>query len=188
MKATLAVTGLVLIGLVVGWYYLAMKKPEVAQPTGGQVTTEKYESGTHGVSFSYPSTYAVEERDLEINGTNGHFIPLMRKADVVPANGEGGTAMTVAIFNNRQNVPLADFLQNLKSLTPEPTTGWDYTEASVAGKEGIAYSGTGLYESDNVAVAGTGKVYLFSTSWLTREDQILKDFDALLKSVQLTNE
>ncbi len=178
---------IVLVLFVVGVGYLGYTKgwfaPDGQNAVGDHSGVSRYDSEQHGLSFSYSDRYKIEERDIEVNGTMAHFITLTRKDEVAPENGEGGPAINVAIFSDLGEKPLADWLSGITNSTPMPTTGWDYQEGTIAGETAIFYSSTGLYEADNAAVARDGKAYLISAGWLTREDQILKDYDALLQSL-----
>jgi hypothetical protein len=177
---------IVLIAAIAAVAALGIFRPELLKSVfsgkSAEDTRAAYQNQTLGVTFKYPTSYQLQERDIEINKAPVHFITLAQTTDV-PQGGEGPTAMSVTVFTLDKPVPLADWLHSMQNLTPAPTGGYDYQETTVAGEPALAYSATGLYESDNVAVARGNRVYVFSVTWLTRQDPILKDFDNLLKTV-----
>lgn len=155
-------------------------------PTFSQPKMIEYASETAKVSFKYPDSYIVQERDLTINNDPFHLVILTRVDDVIPENGEGSTVITVSIFDLSKPQPLKDWLGTMTNSMPEPAGGYVYKEGALGGEKSLRYTSTGLYESDNVAVQIENRVYVFSSTWLTREDQILKDFENLLSTVTFT--
>lgn len=146
----------------------------------------EYASETAKVSFKYPDSYIIQERDLAINGDPFHLAILTRVGDVIPENGEGSTVITLSIFDLSKPQSLKEWLGTMTNIMPEPAGGYAYKEGTLGGEKSLRYTSTGLYESENVAVQIGNRVYVFSSTWLTREDQILKDFEALLSTVTFT--
>ena len=180
----LAFLGLLLAVIVAGWYVLS--KPSAEAPEGpgpSQSQMSRFEGTEFSFSFSYPSSYLLEKREIEIGGSMATYLTLMQKGVVLPEAGEGPPGITVAVFPNREQKALADWLQGMTNAAPTPTGGFDFAEMEVDGEEALAYTSTGLYESDNVAVRHKGNIYVFSAAWLTRDDQTLRDLDAILRSV-----
>lgn len=186
MKKTLLITAAVLVLIAVGVYAGTQffAKTDGKTPVVAVETTYKNEEV--GVSFAYPDTYELQERNLTINGDMVRIITLLPKGVVIPEGGEGSTAITLAVFDEKEPISLTDWVHTMTNTFPVPTDGFDYQETEVGGEKALAYTSTGLYESDNVAIAKENKVYVFSASWLTRDDQILKDFTRLLASVSFT--
>lgn len=184
-KILLSILILVLLGTAVyaGMRYFSDggKEPVVTLPT-----ENTYQSEGAGVSFKYSDSYELQERNLTINNEMVRVITLLQKGVVIPEGGEGGTAITVAIFEEKEPISLTDWVHSMTNTFPVPTDGFNYQEIEIGGEKALAYTSTGLYESDNIAVSKNGKVYVFSASWLTREDQILKDYSKLMTSVSFT--
>jgi len=180
MWATLALV--VILGF--GAWYIQKNKTEEG-PNVVIETGKPYSSDTHKIAFTYPAKYDLTERPLDIEDMKGTYIILNPNDVQVPVGGEGPPGITITVFENQKNTPLADFLQKATGNTPSPTGGFDFQETTIASKSAIAYTSTGLYESDNIAVANNGKVYIFSASWMTRDDQTLKDLGSIISSVQL---
>lgn len=174
---------LICMGAGVLWVYPALKTSTQKPPV--QSSLVAYRSDEHHIAFDYPDTYTLESHDFDITGVEGVYLVLMPKGVTLPEGGEGPPTVTVSIFKNPTHMPLGDWIQKQSGMIPA-SGGWDYTETKIGGEEAIAYTSTGLYESDNVAVAYGERVYVFSASWLTREDQTLKDLALILPTVTFT--
>lgn len=176
--------GLIVAVLIAGGYALSKDRGNetgAPAPSAGAMST--FSGEDLGFSFKYPSSYTLEKREIEISGALATYLTLMQKDIVLPEAGEGPPGITVAVFPNVGNLELSAWLSTMTNAAPTPSGGWDFTELEVDGEEAIAYTSTGLYESDNVAVVHGGRVYVFSAAWLTRDDQTLRDLDAVLRSV-----
>lgn len=156
------------------------KRVQVAPPQEQKYTNEKF-----GVSFSHLDSYELQERSITINKEEVHIITLTPKGAAIPENGEGSTAITLSIFTTKPE-SLKDWLKAMSNVSPSGEGGPTYVESVVGGEKALSYTSTGLYESTNIAVEKKGLVYVFSSSWMTKDDQILKDFDTLITSVAFT--
>lgn len=180
---TKIIGGVILALIVLGAGIFAWRNPNVlSKLTGTEAAPLSYENSNVGVSFKYPPSYQLQERDLTINNQPVRFITLAQTVDV-PQNSEGPTAMTVAIFTLPAPQDVRDFLRSMQTTTPEPQGGFKYEDTTVGGQPAVKYQATGLYESDNVAVSRGNRVYVFSVTWLSREDTIVADFGDLLQTV-----
>lgn len=173
-----------LLCIVAGFQYWARiyQAPPENQPTATAPLV--YDSVQDGITFSYPAHYTLQLHELDITTMTGKYLTLIPSEAQIPVGGEGPPSITVGIFENPQKTPLADWLKIITNGAPMPASGWDFAEGTVAGENAIAYTATGLYESDNVAVAHGTRVYLFSASWMTRDEATLKDLEFLLQSVR----
>lgn len=184
----IAFIGLAIAVVAVGVYVFSGAKLEAPQQVAkGTTETQRatFSDDSLSLSFTYPSDYELEKREIEVSGATATYLTLIPAEYVPPQGGEGPPAITVAVYPNPQGKPLADWLAGMTNAAPSPTGGWDFSEATIDGREGVAYTSTGLYESDNIAVAGNGNIYIFSAAWMTREDRTLTELDALLRSVNL---
>jgi hypothetical protein len=175
--------GIVVLAVIAGGMYYWQKSKPADTPAPVTTTPVVYDSSTDGLSFSYPSSYKLDEHQLDITTMKGKYLTLTPKNVQVPQDSEGPPGLTVEIFENPRNTALADWLKEITSGTP-PVEGASTTSIAVAGEPGIKYQATGLYESDNVATKHGTHIYVFSASWLTRQDQTLRDLDTLLSTVQ----
>ncbi len=201
--ATLA---LVIMGtLFLGYYIPRFLKTETNEvPTeGGAIapsttvtpavvktpTMIPYASPAYGLRIEYPSTYYLQAKEMDVE-TSPHLVVVLvedtqEHRDLLDGKStvarEGPTGITVNVYRNKQKQTLAEWLPS--------DTNWNVGDkspmnATVAGIPGASYRWSGLYEGGSVAVMNGPFIYVFSVSWLTPEDQIVKDFSAMLKRVE----
>jgi hypothetical protein len=183
----IALIAVALAVVAVGVYVFSgakLEAPQQAEQNGG-AELSRFEDKELSLAFSYSPDYTLEKREIEVGGAMATYLTLIPADYVPPQGGEGPPALTVAVYPNPQGKPLADWLAGMTNAAPTPTGGWDFSEATIDGRDGLAYTSTGLYESDNVAVAANGNIYVFSAAWMTREDRTLNELDTLLRSVNL---
>lgn len=144
----------------------------------------RFESAEFGLSFLYPQTHQVK---LHTEGTaerEWNVLTILPKGYVPPVAGEGPPVISVAKYPNPEGLSLeawvkGDARSNWKLAAEDGGLG----SMTVGGKQALAYRYSGLYETDAVAVAHNGNIYLFSVGWMTPEDTLRGDFDTLLQSV-----
>lgn len=146
-----------------------------------------YASDHLGISFKYPPNYIMTTRHEGNAERQWHALVLMDAiaAANIPEGGEGPTAITIQDIPNPEGYDLdtwvrGDARSNFKLSSGGPGALGSRT---VEGLPALMYQHSGLYENDAVVVAANGKIYLLSVSRLTRDDQIRKDFEALLDTV-----
>lgn len=181
----IALIAVALAVVAVGAYVFSGAEVQAPTQTNGAPQLSTFEDESLPLSFSYSQEYALEKREIEVGGVMATYLTLIPADYVPPQGGEGPPAITVAVYPNPAGKPLADWLAGMTNAAPTPTGGWDFSEATIDGRDGLAYTSTGLYESDNIAVASSGNIYVFSAAWMTREDRTLKELDTLLRSVNL---
>lgn len=162
-------------------------------PIDEQKSSSTYSSDKYSLSFEYPQNYFVA---LE-QGLNGereqHAIvlaedtPGVRELFSNPNSAtEGPPTITITIFqNNLDNYTLKSFVEGTNFSNFKLSDG-NITEIAVGGETAWRYRATGLYENDNVVVARPDYVYMFTAFFNSPDDQILKDFDEILKTVAFT--
>lgn len=155
------------------------------------VSFETYLNSAYGIAFQYPSNLYLSAREsgtperpqlgivlVEDTETNREYI-----AGTAATVGEGPTAITVDVYPNPENLTAKDWAAK--------ETTWSVANAeavpvNVNGAEGVVYTWSGLYEGRTVILTKESKAYVFSVTWLTPEDQLLKDFDMVLTSFTAT--
>lgn len=185
-------TGLIIGGIIlisVGVFFNTVGK-KVTAPT---VVLKEYVSTHHTLSFKYHDSYYLEEKEVGNGERSHHFISLtedteenkqVREGTAPPR--EGPTAITVDIFqNNLDNMNAEKWITETNNSNFKLSPDGILTKATVGGKEATSYRWSGLYEGKSVVVATPEFVYMFSVSYLTPEDVILRDFDALLATVNV---
>src|SRR3989344_7650806 len=186
---------LVAVLLIIGGYYIYKVKTsdpfdkidtaEDAIPKG-KVGMSLYENYLYNFKFEYPENLYMKESDKGTPSKPQLNIILVEgikeSIDLIEGNytspgREGPTSITLNVYQNEKKLNLADWMkQDVNSnISSEKTS-----VASVNGLPGVSYKWSGLYEGESVIITKGTQVYFFSVTWLTPEDQILKDFDLIL--------
>lgn len=138
---------------------------------------ETYRLEALGISFDYPS--ALYDVQTQQEGT----VELLPAGYVPPRGGEGPPSITITSLNNAEGLALEEFLKK-EPRTNFALSGQKLSTTTVGGRLALAYSHSGLYETDAVAVAIGEKVYVFEAGWMQAGDHIRQDFKDIIKSVK----
>src|SRR3989344_7184773 len=117
------------------------------------IPREHYSHETYGISFDYPDTYVLEERETGNGERLRHSITLVSKADAAEerANSEGPTAITVDIFqNNLDQEPVADWILKNSFSNFKLSVDGVLTPRTVDDAPAFSYTWDGLYRGDSV--------------------------------------
>ncbi len=136
-----------------------------------------------GVTMDYPGDYASEV------SADGKHLVLMNPAeasrieDPTLPGSDGPTTITVDTFS-REGKTLLDWVKSTKESNFDLSKG-EYTKNKAGSIPAIVYEWSGLYEGTTYAVEGNdGSVILMSVTYLTRGDEIVKDFDLILSTLR----
>lgn len=180
----------VLVILVAGLYYFMPEifggtaATPVATSTATTTSPRAYTSDEYGVSFTYPDTYTLAERDT--NEVPPVHVVTLADTDALqsaPQNGEGPTSITLSIFDATSTSP-AEWVRNSVSSNFQLSGDGVLASTTVDGLEAVRYTSDGLYATDNVVLVHESRIYMFSVGWLSRSDAIVQDFEELLTTVQ----
>jgi hypothetical protein len=147
-----------------------------------------YLSSIYGISFSYPETYALQEREVG-NGERYHYVITLIDKDAlanVPVDGEGPPAISIDIYQNNLDKQKAEEwirgsgFSNFK-LSPDGAI----RTTTAAGVPAYSYTWDGLYRGESVVFAHKGNIIMASVSYLSAEDAIRSDFSNILASLAL---
>ncbi|HVU75535.1 MAG TPA: hypothetical protein VHD38_01700 [Candidatus Paceibacterota bacterium] len=146
---------------------------------------KSYESTAYGISFSYPETYTLQESDIS-EGAKHHEISLIdtKALASAPSESEGPTAMTFDIYpaNGKDT---ETWIEQTQASNFNLSVDKQMHDATVDGTPAVAYTWDGLYRGNSFVFAHKGNIVMASVTYMTTDDQILKDFTGVLKSVQL---
>lgn len=192
----------VIILLVVGGYFLYKNQKPVSlidervskidvtsdEIPKGKVGMSMYENYLYSFNFEYPQNLYMKEKDA-VPGAKSLLSIVMAegtKDNVALIEGtykgpprEGPTSITMDVYSNEKKLSASDWA---KQDVNWASSNKEVSNVPVNGIQGVAYSWSGLYEGESVIVTRGTEAYVFSVTWLTAEDQILKDFDMILKS------
>ena len=147
-----------------------------------------YANSIYGISFSYPDTYALQEREVG-NGERYHYvITLIDKGALanIPQDGEGPPAISIDIYQNdieKQKIEKwirGNGFSNFK-LSPDGAI----STTTVAALEAYAYTWDGLYRGESVVFAHRENIIMVSVTYLSPDDAIRSDFSNILASLAL---
>lgn len=145
----------------------------------------QFVSAELGLSFRFPGAYTL----TQLSAPGAETLMLIRREDVVaPEAGEGPTAITIALYDNPGGIRADTWAREDARSNFALSRDGTLSPQRLAGKDGVSFGWSGLYEGKTVAVSAPPRLYAFSVTWMTAEDAILRDFDALLASVRLENE
>ena len=184
----------VLVALVVGYISYRVHRAEpstsgtVQAIDNGPVTALLYTSDKYGISFNYPSSYSLTQRDVsdpKNKALNHHAITLTSTSATVPNNGEGPTAITLDIYSNPKNGLVQDWIKNTQNsnyhLAVDPTM----QNAMIGGTNAYAYTWSGLYYGNSFVFAHKSYIMMAGVTFLSTDDAILNDFTQIMSTVKL---
>lgn len=185
-KASLA---LVLIIIIAGIYYFVSKEDSLVEMT-------RYESGEHGFAFEYraaPDGYLLQEPTFnpDFNENLLKIVTLFNKEEYESIingerdGGEGPPAIDILIFDNPDNLSLAEWVEVYPQYSGIVLIMGVLEEVSFAGVPALSYQADGLYASRNLVFSKDGKIFLLTGQFLERGRGIYQDFDQILKSFEL---
>lgn len=166
-------------GGILVWY----NRPDMSQQ-GAHEHTPVYTSDEAGLMFQYVDLYKLEERHDGFDGKEVHVLTLVDASSTVPNMSEGPTAISVIEIPIVATTSLADWVRNNSISNFYMSPDKMFSSTTVGGEGALVYRYSGLYESDAVAVAHGGKIYLFAASWIDANDRIRTDFKNLISSVR----
>lgn len=169
---------LLLVAVIAGYFIYASM---AAAPVPGKT----YENSAYGISFSYPETYTLEERDVtQAPAHHSIIITDTQALAAAPAESEGPTAMTFDIYpaNGKDT---ETWIEQTQASNFNLSVDKEMHDATVGDAPAVAYTWDGLYRGNTFVFAHKGNIIMASATYLTTDDQILKDFTSVLKSVKL---
>ena len=158
--------------------------PEIPK---GKVGMSLYENYLYSFKFEYPENLYMKEQEgvlgksdlsmVLVEGTKEN-IDLIEGRYSGPGR-EGPTMISIDVYKNEKMLSSEEWAkQDVNWNTGDKEVSF----IKVNGIQAVAYSWSGLYEGENVIITKGQKAYVFSVTWMNPEDQILKDFDMILKS------
>jgi hypothetical protein len=151
-------------------------------------TLATYTNQNYGVTFQYPTSYKLTETK-QTEGQTGTIVTLTDKGFKTPANGEGPTAITVAMYDATASPKVKDPL--LAWITTSPYSNFTLSRGTTPGTTTIAnqdarlYTWDGLYQGTTLATMHKGNVILFSVTYDGQADLAKRnDFTDIISTVQ----
>lgn len=156
----------------------------------GKQSMVPYQNQEFGISFEYPSGYYLKERNdvgalgvpqlsvLMVEDTQMHRDIIDGKVGAT----EGPTSIMVDAYQNPDQLSAVEWA---KQDTNWKITSRELETLRVAGESAVSFTWDGLYQGKSIIVTKGTHAYVLSVTWNSPEDQILKDFDMVLRTVQI---
>jgi hypothetical protein len=187
---TIAIITFIVILIAVAGYLIYKKNIKEA-------TLATYTNTTYGISFDYPDSYRLDETPIT-EGETGTMVTLTDKGISIPTNGEGPTAITIAMYDAagvttststlkqkaKQNpmdawITTSPYSNFTLSTLPAPGT------TTLAGKDARLYTWDGLYQGTTLVTIANNHLFMLSVTYEGNTDMKKReDFTDLVASVR----
>ncbi|MBI4079753.1 hypothetical protein HY414_00805 [Candidatus Kaiserbacteria bacterium] len=189
----IAISILALAVLLVGAYLLLGYLAPTPTEDNGHVetvdeTTARYAAPLYGISFEYPRTYLLREKEVG-DAERRHYSIVLADAEALrnlPQNGEGPPAITIDVFqNNLDQLSIEEWVRGMSFSNYKLSPDGLIASTSVAGVPALSYTWDGLYRGLSSVFAHKDNILMFSVSFFSLDDQILTDFNRVLSGLDL---
>ncbi len=142
-----------------------------------------FENTEYGISFKYPSSYAVEEHHF----ADRHSIVLADKEALAqaPQSGEGPTTITFDIFDNPKGLTPSEWVRQNSASNFQLSPNGVLASTTQSGAEAVAYVWDGLYRGESYVFADEDDIVMASVTMLESDDEIRAAFERILRSLVL---
>ncbi len=193
MNTNTAIAIIIALVVVIGGFMFYGNQPvaTVNEVPAGKASMVPYENASYDLSFQYPSNLYLHER-TDAGTPERPQLSLFLVADThenrdllsgkITEPREGPTGITVDVYQNPEELSASDWLKNDTTWTVANSTAAPIT---VGAHEGVSFTWSGLYEGKNVLLTQGDKAYVFTVTWMTPDDQIIRDFDMVLNSLSI---
>lgn len=179
-KSLIAILAVVVVLAGMGYAVIQNQTP-APEPT----TEDSSQYSSADITFTYPDTYKLTERNDSFEGNAVKVITLIDKDVVIPDMSEGPPAISILIVSDSSSTTLEQWVKTKSISNFQLSQSQKLYPVTVGGEEALNYTHSGLYESEAYAVKHEGKIYLLSVGSIDQSEQITADFQKILKTVQL---
>ncbi|MEC4891419.1 MAG: hypothetical protein SAL07_03555 [Oscillatoria sp. PMC 1051.18] len=159
-------------------------------PVSNNYTT--YENLQWGFSFDYPQGFVLDERRTSVEPSVLDIVELWTQEDdrAIQAgkyqDGEYPPNVIVSIHQNAQNLSLQAWVENTNwFVTPN-----NFTPITIAGKEGLKFQSTGLYESEYIVIPLNNSQQILAIGFAEGSDseaEYRQAFTSIIDTLQLVD-
>jgi hypothetical protein len=151
---------------------------EVNPTPSSKVSMVPYSNIEYGISFEYPSNLYLSEK--EMSSSSPEFsIALVENSSTVE---ESPVSIFVDVYMNTKNLNAKDWISNETNWT---VPGQTMKDVEANGLTGVIYTYDGLYPGKAYVFTAKGRAYVLSVNWLNVNDQLIKDFDMIINSLEV---
>lgn len=168
------------------WDGTMPERPNSEQPA--EVQWLNFHSPLLGLSFDYPKTHMLAERELQGGGYEiqiAEDTPENRAVFSGQAPGrEGPISVTVQVFPNPENLLPLEWAEK-NNISNISLARGQIQEFQVSGAPAILYQWDGLYRADQIIFSANGKIFSLAGTYLNEEDEIRIIFANLIASLRI---
>ncbi len=149
---------------------------------------ETYRNADYSLSFNYPNTYALQERDVGDGHRYHYSITLIDKDALanIPQDGEGPPAITIDIFqNNLDQLSVEEWIRGTNFSNFKLSPDGKLSSTTIAGAPAFLYTWDGLYRGESMVFSHRDNIVMLSVMYLSPSDQIRADFIKFRSTIQL---
>lgn len=179
---------LIAVLVVVGGVFFFSKDLPAPAPVDNETSTTQYKNEQYGLSFEYPNTYVLQEKEVG-NGERAHYsIVLLDKEWLanIPEGGEGPPAISIDIFqNNIEQMKVEDWIRGTNFSNFKLSPDEKLSTTTVAGAEAHTYRWDGLYQAESYVLSHKDNIVMFAVTFNAPEDKVRSEFSQILNSLVL---
>ncbi len=179
---------LIVIAVGTGLFFWLGGMPE-QEPTPLEeppAVTNTYSSDELSVVFEYPKNYMLQTFE---QGTGERMWTTLTLIDTeilrsAIENGasEGPPSIAIEVFANLEEYTAEEWIKGMSYSNYKLSPDGVLMPTTIGGESALRYRHSGLFEADAVVAVHGGKVYKFSVTWLTEDDQNRVDFENIILS------
>lgn len=156
----------------------------------GKASMVSYEVKGSNISFEYPSNLFLYERKTALAKGEKSSLMLVENTqeniNVLTGKDtsarEGPTAISLSVYENPKKVSAVEFIQKEDIHDTWNLSDKKIVESTVGTTKAYSYVWDGLYRGKTTVIAKGEYVYVFSVTFLTEDDQLLRDEQMILNS------
>lgn len=187
-KTQTAIAIVIALVVVGGGFYLFGSSVPGVTPNAAAPETERYENALYGVSFAHAPDLLAFEREAGTPERPQLSVFLtedtQENRDVLEGKTteprEGPRGISVDVYQNPDRLSASEWVRMDTNWTVATS---EAVPVQVAGREGVMFTWSGLYEGRSVIITAEEKAYVFSVTSMGGDDRILSDFEQVLQSV-----
>lgn len=150
-----------------------------------------FTSSSTGISFIYPGTYHLEEKNTGTGERSRFTIVLMEDTeenkavrDGTAPPREGPVTITIDAFqNNLDSYTAESWIRGTNDSNYKLSPDGVIEETAISGEKALKYRWSGLYEGETYALAQGDWIFALSVTYMSKEDLIRTDFQKILDTV-----
>lgn len=169
---------------VIAAFFLTKKPATIGTNTSDTRELKTYYDERYGIAFNFPDSYEIADHDT---GAKHHTIVLVDKvaSSSVPKESDAPPTITIDIFSSPSTLNADKWIKNTAESNYKFSGEAVLATTTVSTIPAFAYPWNGLYQATSIVFPHAGRIYMMSVTYNAPSDLIVKDFAAIVASVQL---